>query len=155
MTVATKIDQDYRYSTFAFGQPITNEMCNRYDMYVKVNKLKTDCFMGFAPSLDSVIDWNQALGYGGNKDSSVGVLANKLSADFAVYNKDQSHTHTSRPYTGYGPFTKLKGLQNNNQQKWDDGSIFVLSFDFLNDDCNIYLNEDSNSNGLDQNRLLK
>eukprot|EP00481_Brizalina_sp_1-RS-2013_P000844 TRINITY_DN2032_c0_g1_i1.p1 TRINITY_DN2032_c0_g1~~TRINITY_DN2032_c0_g1_i1.p1 ORF type:complete len:127 (-),score=32.21 TRINITY_DN2032_c0_g1_i1:136-516(-) len=106
--------------------------------------------MGFAPSLESVIDWNQALGYGGNKNSSVGVLANKLSADFDVYNKDKYHHAANTVVTG----------AINQPNKWDDGSVFLLSFDFLNDDCNIYLNENNaggnnDHNSLDQNRLLK
>ncbi len=47
----------------------------------RINKLKSDCF--------GSIDWINTLGYGSNKHSSVGVLANKLSAEFVVQDKDE------------------------------------------------------------------
>jgi len=125
---ATKIDQDYQYSTFVFGAPITNKMCNRYDMYVKVNKLQKDCFIGYAANEQGIKDWNQPFGYGSNKNSSVGVLANKKNM-FAVYNKDHQQ------------FVNLPVAVQKEENEWEDGSIFLLSFDFENDDINIYQNK--------------
>jgi len=152
-TKATKTSQDYKYSTFAFGQPITPKISSRYDMYVRVNQLEADCFIGFAGNAQGIKDWNKPPGYGGNKNSSVGVLANKTN-NFAVYgganNENENENEKKEQFIHHQV----------NQKKWDDGSIFVLSFDFANDHCNIYLNQ--NKDGVlndhasnDQNKLLK
>ena len=126
-------------------------------MYIKVNQLKSDCFIGYAPNEESIKDWDGPPGYGHNRATSVGILANKTN-NFQVYGGNDNGINDDDDEKQF----VYHQISPNKQKQWDDGSILVISFDFSNDQLNIYLNQNKDPYGIindhpsnDENVLLK
>ena len=121
-----KINKDHRdYATCLFGDhPITNDICNIFKITFRVFSEQEYLHFrfGYVTSINSVIDWNDALGNGPN---GCGILST-YNGNFYIYDKEHS----------------AKKI-NSAQRVTKSGDIFSLSFNF---ELNIIQIEHDNKN---------
>ena len=120
-------EKNSHYSTCLFGEPITDKICNKYDIYFKLacSSPLDDFFIGFATSVDDIKNWDNALGYGDNKKYSVGINIQLMEDKFVL--DDATFTY--------------KSLDWRSKSMFESSDVFGLSFDFIHDEYQIYYND--------------
>eukprot|EP01084_Bolivina_argentea_P206445 352487_1 len=119
---ATKNANNFRYTTCLFGLTITSKICDKYNIYLNLNK--GGFYMGYVTSIDAIKNWNTKIGGGENKNSSVGISVQ--SDRHYMYLFDKDHVYES--------------LQYENGARFEIDDLIILSFDFKRDTLDIYHN---------------
>eukprot|EP01084_Bolivina_argentea_P274429 467768_1 len=120
-----KINNGSGYNTCIYGEELRATKCDRFDITIKfVNK--SSFYMGFITSTveNSIKDWSCCLGRQGNKPYSVGLLINSYFNYFKLSDPKNEYLAIS--------YKASKSFQVND--------IFMLSFDFTENQCYIYHN---------------
>ena len=122
-TTIKKINNDI-VSCCIFGETISNDICNKFSLYIKWKKCCAPFAFGYINSTikESIKDWNYLLGSGVNKQHGTAIIVRK-SQTLRVCDKD-----------GY------RELDNKTRTVCKEGDIFTLSFDFINNKSIIYHN---------------
>eukprot|EP01083_Nonionella_stella_P056821 149437_1 len=122
-----KINKD-AWSTCIFGEEVTDQMCNQYDVYIKWNVQSSsgNFLIGFTskPCQEAITNWNHLIGNGDNKEHSTGYQVYTGYNDFRLYNKENN-----------GKSCDYKSSNN-----FKKGDTFRLSFNFSNDQLTLYHN---------------
>eukprot|EP01084_Bolivina_argentea_P261838 442641_1 len=126
-TRAWKTDYENGYNTFAVGIPITNYICNKYDVHLK--KFKTQWF-GYCVSKDGQMNkWGTTPGEGDNKQISYALCVG-YNNSFMYYGP--KHRSSKQTYHDCPNYTI------------PSEATVILSFDFVNDELKMYANDKSN-----------
>eukprot|EP01084_Bolivina_argentea_P152385 265836_1 len=116
------------FATAIFDNEITSDMCNQYDVHIKWTHKVTDFYMGYINI--STKEWitkglsKHSIGSYTNAEYSVGCHVYVGCNDFMIYNKDHPQGHCSSCVDG----------------NFDEGDIFIMSFNFKKDTFVIYWN---------------
>ena len=126
--IMKKIKYDGRASNIIFGDEISYENCNKFNISIKWKKCIYGYFyFGFITSTinESIKCWNWNLGEGQNKENTVGILVDKYEKNFYLSDKN-NHYKQLKEYTS--------------KKNFSQGDIFGLKFDFINNKISIYHN---------------
>eukprot|EP01083_Nonionella_stella_P290893 989867_1 len=115
------------WSTCALDEAITSHMAQQFVIEYKINSFGTydgaNFFIGFLTTADAnQFNWNLQLGFGANKDKSIGIHIGKKH--FVVYDEDNK---TSLKYDG---------------DEFECGDTFGFMFDFVASQCSLLYNTD-------------
>eukprot|EP01084_Bolivina_argentea_P110625 197483_1 len=124
--IVEKISSDNKYTTCVIGESINNKMCTQFDFEIKLKTFSYECYIGYITSTinESVKNWNHYLGYGDNKNDSVG---------FRFY-PNGNYINEWRK----GNFETLNYTASSN---FKQGDKVKLSFNFDNKTLSLYHNE--------------
>eukprot|EP01084_Bolivina_argentea_P017816 33238_1 len=122
----TKTDpQSSSVSTVLINKTITKEMCNEFSITLIINGDEINgCLLGYVSSINDIKDWNQALGFDPNKQTSMGLLIDDDSPFLKLCDKDNTAEQLKCEYSECP-----KG-----------GDTFLFCFNFVNDNLIVYHN---------------
>lgn len=125
-------------STCIFDKCVTSEICNKFDVAFKLGTMKPiqpsqdslpPFYIGYVTSIHDIKCWNYGLGEGKNRHSCLGIYINERPT--MTVERGMSRDETKLKYPLHCQKTGCY---------YQNGDIFMLSFDFINDCIKIYHN---------------
>eukprot|EP01084_Bolivina_argentea_P142428 250218_1 len=102
------------FDTFIFGVGISHLMCNKYNIIIKMNQLKS-LYVGYIKQNHTLKSCSDPLGTYGNKDCSVGVLVDTCNNQWSLCDDKHEYVECNCKTTTQSSFV-------------DNGNILIISF---------------------------